>query len=87
MGPINLEVRDARDLSRSIVASMKRNATRVRLGTKIPKPRGGKQEWKAELSAQGARAVGSALLLAAAQIELAESRGAGDAAGKSDGNN
>ena len=82
MEPINLEVRDAGDRSRSIVARMKRNATRVRLGTRIPKRSGGKAEWKAELSAQGARAVGSALLLAAAQIELAESQGAGDADGR-----
>ena len=72
---INIEVQDVSRGSRAIVAKMKEGGDRIRLGTKITAADGDANRWQAELSAAGARVVGSALLLAAADIESRKSDG------------
>lgn len=87
MDPINVEVPDAREgRSRSFVARMEVGELSIRVGTKIPAPGGGEPVWEARLTAEGARAVSSALQLAAARIEMEEySRGRGDGSGTASG--
>lgn len=78
---VNVEAKDATRGRISLVKLMAGRPT-VEIGTKYPdtSKRHGRRH-TTELSAHSARALGSALLLAAAQIELAESVGAGDADG------
>ena len=87
MRPIDVEVPDAREgRSRKFIARMELGELSVRVGTKIPGPGGTEPVWEARLTADGARAVSTALQLAAARIEMEEhARGTGDGGGTAPG--
>ena len=84
---INIEASDARGLRRTTFAKLKVDGPRVKLGTRYPD---GPTDFTVELSADSARLVGSALLTAAADLDLRahnhppDENGSGTAPGAAD---